>query len=712
MTKNINIKGLINNLRGKVSKESKREAVDIKKIKFGILPKLLLGFILPVALIVILGVISYQKASSGLVSNYEKATSNTISMATSYLKHVTESVNGLSIQYTEDNDIDFFTRGLAFTDPFERISFVIDVNNELIKKTQLEKFIQNIHIIGNEKIPVLTSSMENIQGFYRDIIEAPEGDFLESAQTAYKWVGTHPVIDEKISLEEEEYAISLIRRFSSKGACVVVDINANHMLSFLQELELGKDSIVGLITEDGKEILIRNSGNDEAVMMETSFNFGDKDYFLNSIAATDSAGSQYVKYQSEDYLYMYSKIGDTGLTICGMVPKSSFMVQASEIRFVTFFIVILASVIAVTIGVMISRGIGKALKNINTNLKMVSEGDLTVSVSVNRRDEFAILASSIMGMLGNMRKLIFKMTNVSKLVSVSAANIMDVSKNIAVSNGDITKAVDEIGNGIEGQAYDSQSCLVQMDELSQKITVVYTNLHEIEDLMENMKELVSNGIMSMEQLTKQSEATSNITRYVVSNIEALEEKTKSISNIVQVINDIADQTNLLSLNASIEAARAGDMGRGFAVVASEIRELANKSMTSANEIKSVIKAIKEQTADTVLTAKEAENVVSLQDNAVNHTISAFQNMNSGIEKLIDNLAVIGENMKNMESAREGTLLSVENISAISEETLATSNSIENAVYTQVNSVSSLEEAAKEMGDNAKELMDAINIFRI
>jgi methyl-accepting chemotaxis protein len=203
-----------------------------------------------------------------------------------------------------------------------------------------------------------------------------------------------------------------------------------------------------------------------------------------------------------------------------------------------------------------------------------------------------------------------------------------------------------------------------------------------------------------------------ISKYVVSNIKALEDKTKSISEIIQVINDISDQTNLLSLNASIEAARAGEVGKGFAVVATEIRKLANKSMTAANEIREVIDQITKQTKDTVKTAKEAESVVSLQNDAVSHTIDAFRNMNSGIERLIENLSVIGTNMKNMEAAREGTLLAVENISAISEETLATSSTIENTVHEQSKFVSTLEEAANELGENAKDLNEAINIFRI
>ena len=712
MIKKIRDMELIKKFKSKDKMESSNLNKGYRKGRLGILQKLLLGFIIPVAFIVILGVTSYKKASEGLLTNYEQATNNTFSMATGYLDYVVESVDAVSQQYTVDNDTSYFTRGLVYTDKQDRLSFVMSKNNEFLKKTNLERFIENIHIISEKAIPVLTSDMENIPGFYEELKNSTEGEHLKDSQSESYWIGNHPLIDSKISIETGDYALSLIRRFPMDGACIVIDISTKEVEAFLQELELGDKSIVGLVTADGKEILIKNTVSDAEELTSNDFDFSSQDYYTKSMKSDLVMNSEYVEYQSQKYLYMYSKIGDTGMTICGLIPKASFMQQAVDIRSNTIIVVVLASLVAVLIGFFISNGIGKALNRINQKLQQISEGDLTVTVSVNRKDEFAVLANNITDMLNNMRTLIQKMTHVSGLVSESAVNVMAASKTIAISNDNITKAVDEIGNGIEGQAEDSQKCLSQMDELSQKIAIVNTNLAEIDFLMFDMKKMVSIGINTMEKLTTQSEATNNITKYVVDNIAALEIKTKSIGEIIQVINDIADQTNLLSLNASIEAARAGDVGRGFAVVATEIRKLASKSMKAADEIKGVIGAITKQTADTVATAKEAENVVSMQNDIVDHTIDAFRNMNSGIESLIENLSVIGNNMKNMEIAREGTLCAVENISAISEETLATSNSIEDTVHDQSNSVQVLEDAANEMGANARDLKEAINIFRI
>lgn len=281
-----------------------------------------------------------------------------------------------------------------------------------------------------------------------------------------------------------------------------------------------------------------------------------------------------------------------------------------------------------------------------------------------------------------------------------------------MASNEISTSISEIGHGISGQAQDSQSCLLQMDELSEKIKSVNTNIVDIDLIAKDTDHLIKKGIGTMEELSKQSEATNDITKYVVENIAALEVKSHSIGQIIQVINEIADQTNLLALNASIEAARAGDAGRGFSVVAEEIKKLAEQSLHAADEINQVIDKIIKQTSDTVTIAKDAEQIVYKQNSIVNNTISTFKNMGDGMKKLTASLSVISENVGNMDSARAGTLSAVESISAISQQTLAASEMVEDIVHAQNNSVSALEEAAKTLAENSSELNQAINQFRI
>ncbi len=697
--------------------ENKKPKQIGDKIRFGIRQKLIAGFMIPVLFIVILGIFSYSKASKGLVSNYENATNNTINMATKYMEFGFNSVDAVALQYASNSDISYYIRGLAKTTSQARLSYVMEISNDLMVKSGLEPFIEDIHIITPSKVSLFSSKMKILDGFYEELAESEEGKALQNKDNKPHWVGDHPVIDSKLELNPDRYALSLMRNLSSGQGGVVVDISMKDIVTFLSDLDLGKGSIVGIVTGDGKEILIEKDDNNQSKTIVTnnnnydgnSFRFSLKKYFQESTAAS---GADYVKYKSEDYLYLYSKIGDTGITLCSMVPKANIMKQANDIFTLTLIIVIVACIIAVSIGMILSGGISQSLKKVNYHLKQISEGDLTVEVNIKRNDELAILGRSATEMLNNVRILIQKVAHVSSLVSDSSEHVMEASRTIEVASTNISTAIEEIGHGIAGQADDSQNCLMEMDALSQKITTVNENIIEIEKVTDETKGLITQGITTMEELTKQSEATTDITKYVVDNVIALENKSHAIGKIIQVINGIADQTNLLSLNASIEAARAGEMGRGFAVVADEIRKLAEESLAASNEIKKVINEISQQTSDTVSTAKRAENIVNTQTKIVDETIKTFRDMNTGVERLITNLTTIGQNMKNMDSAREGTLSAVESISAISEETLAASNSVDETVNVQSDAVKALDEAAKTLGENAKDLNEAINTFRI
>lgn len=688
--------------RHKRENKSKRLRKKALVRGFGIRQKLILGFGIPVLFIIILGSISYLKASSGLVINYEQATKNTINMATEYLNLGLKAIDSIASQYTQDSDIVYYAQGVTNNTDTARNIFVKSTSRELMKKVELEKLIEGIHIITPEGIPTLTSGVDIVDGFYKEFLEAEEGKLMSEEGKEVYWNGKHPFIDSKLNLDSSSSALSLYRKFSGQGTLVVIDVSREEIVQFIDKLELGDGSIVGIIALDGSEILAKNE----------EFKFSDQPYYQDSIQSEEVSGSRYVKYNNQEYLYLYSKIADTGITICGLVPKNSFMYQANDIKLVTFILVGLASAMALGIGIYLSNGIGKSLKSISMNLKQISEGDLTVQVSSDHKDEFIVLASNTKEMLNNMKSLIQKVANVSGLVSSSANNIMEVSDSIAAASSNISTAIDEIGNGISVQAQDSQNCLIQMDELSNKITIVYKNLEEMERVTLNAKELINQGISTMEDLSEQSEATNRITKYVMENVTALENKSFSIERIIQVINEIADQTNLLALNASIEAARAGEAGRGFSVVADEIRKLAEQSIQAAGEIRKVIEEIAKQTSDTVETAREAEYIVEKQDKIVENTILTFQNMNDGVEKLISSLNVISHNMKNVDSTRTSTLSAVESISAISEETLAASETVEDTVNTQNQAVKALEDASRVLGDNSKELNEAINMFRL
>lgn len=216
----------------------------------------------------------------------------------------------------------------------------------------------------------------------------------------------------------------------------------------------------------------------------------------------------------------------------------------------------------------------------------------------------------------------------------------------------------------------------------------------------------------MDELNQKSKATSEITKNVISKVQKFEIQSHNIEDFVNTINDIASQTNLLSLNASIEAARAGNAGLGFAVVAEEIRKLADQSMQAVKQIQNIVNELYLQTKDTVDTAKQAESIVDSQTVALDKTVRTFINIDEHVKNLVINLDHVSQGMKKIETAKEGTLEAIESISAVAEQTAAATQEVSTTALTQIDSVEHLRQSAFELANDAMKLEDAIKLFKI
>ena len=249
-----------------------------------------------------------------------------------------------------------------------------------------------------------------------------------------------------------------------------------------------------------------------------------------------------------------------------------------------------------------------------------------------------------------------------------------------------------------------------MDSLSQKIGFMSESAAQISELTDATGEAIASGINSMEELNRSAASTTEVTSHVIIAIQELEEKSRSIGKIINTINEIAEETNLLSLNASIEAARAGEAGRGFAVVAEEIKKLADQSMNSASEIEHIVEEIIAGTGDVVTVAKKAEEIVKSQEEAVNYTTGSFEKIDKKVDSLMDSLSMINSNVENMDRARATTLSAIESISSISAQTASGSKTVYTAAQTQSDAVTELEGASNKLAAQAEELATMLQKF--
>ncbi len=693
-------------------KKETRTKEEGKQFTIGIKVKLIIGFAIPLICTIIIGMAAYSLAEEGMTANYEDSVSKAMSMAVEYLDFGFESAVSESEQLYYNTDLVRWASGSIYNE-YTRKEIEENVSVDLNVKQKGNGFVANMYIIPGDSLN-LVSTYDNaavIPGFYKELADKGEAACLGTLRG--DWVGSHGYIDEMLAkhysdYSADSYACSYIRPMTTKRACIVVDYSSETIADILRDLGLGEGSMSAFVTADGRELLLQG----EEVVKGGEFSFVNQPYYTEAMADTAATIIDYVTYNDQEYLFMVSKSYKNGSAICGMVPVSYVNAGADSIRQVTVFIVTLSWIIAVVVGILIIAGIASTIRQISRKLQVVSGGDLTVSVNTRRSDEFRILVKSIADMIRNSRNLIVQVLNTTENVSTSTAKLSEASEVLTGVSDQIAVAVDEMDKGLNQQAADSQDCLTQMDELSERINRAVGTVRKMDSMTYDTKDIIANGISTMDELTEKTVDTTDITRKVTSNIRNLEESLSEVEQFVVMINGIAEETNLLALNASIEAARAGEAGRGFAVVAQSVSSLSDGTIEAAKQIQGVMDQIKNYADETVKVAGQAEEIVSRQSETVNDTIHAFGDLNEYLENLVSEITSLERTIESMERHRNDTMSAIQSISSVSEETAAAISMVNDSLKNQISMIDNLHKSTMELEDRSKELTEAVNAFKL
>jgi methyl-accepting chemotaxis protein len=663
--------------------------------------KLIAGFLVPVLFIIILGSVSYKQASKAIIANYENSIDQTMTMTNQYISLVINTVRSNYKSYLSDDDLSKYLKGQM--DSTEGKGYALTESKEVMRDVNTNDLLSNIAFIS-DSVTSIAASTPATDTPYTAYTETTEGAQVAEDRSSYFLFGNLSDANDALGTDSSRYALRLAKHMTNSKSIMLIDFKQSVLTDSLLALDAGDGSYAAFITQDGTELYADGTSSRGEI-------FGASEFY-QAVAGTDESGMGYVTYNGESYLFVYSPISNHSAMICALIPKATILAQTSSIKMVALVLVIIAVLIAALLGYLLSGHINKNIYRILKQLGKVSSGDLTSQLESKSRDEFQLLSDGVNSMTNHMKTLITNVTSTGNSLSQAAEQVSASSETFLMTAADIQGAIQEIDSGVTQLDENSADCLTQMDTLSGKITDVTKDTDAITNLTATTSSAISDGITSMNTLTESAKQTSDITGNVIHAIEALAEKSRSIVQIVESINSIARETNLLSLNASIEAARAGEAGKGFAVVAEQIRQLADQSAASASEIQKIINDIIQNTSDVVNIAKDAEDTMSSQEQAMEQTAQSFVAMDEQIHTLLDSVGKISANMRNMEEARCTTLNAIEGISAISAETAAGSSNVNNTVKSQREAITTLDNAASVLQERATELKALLGAFKV
>ncbi|MCR5251361.1 MAG: methyl-accepting chemotaxis protein [Lachnospiraceae bacterium] len=388
-------------------------------------------------------------------------------------------------------------------------------------------------------------------------------------------------------------------------------------------------------------------------------------------------------------------------------------IQAKVLTVIIIFVVLLATL--AVFAVFVIRSLRLGIDRVTRDLNELAEGNLTIQLpeeSELGRDDIGKITRSAITLTEKLREVMSKSNRMASELTDAGTDLAESADQASKASEQVTDAVTEISKGAVAQAESVENAVGNTDDIGKNIEEITGNVKEMDSVAGEMKSACDKAMDALERLIRQSEEVTASVKEIGDTINSTNESAKTISEFTQAITDIATQTNLLSLNASIEAARAGDAGRGFAVVADEIRQLADQSSESADKIKSIVERLLADSASSVSVLEKLNESFEVQASQLDSTRNNMVSMSGNVDSVKDTSDHISNRIEKLNEAKSGLMEIISDLSAISEENAASTEET-NASMEELNATfTMISESAGKLQGLAEDLTATIRYFKV
>ncbi|RCX18150.1 methyl-accepting chemotaxis protein [Fontibacillus phaseoli] len=663
-------------------------------------------FVTVVLMSAILGMSSYMMSKEIIRGQVGSASSQAIEQAADKLDIIFAEYESISRQMAVDQ--------ILKTD----LETVVTKDIGIIKKTNAETRIKNkldsmkgsdgrllgIRLVNKDLSRIYASSgasgtqqdNKNVKARIQSIIDgAGKTVWIPGLQKGFFESFNEPTITmgrvlQNLKTPEAEYIL-------------LIEIRDKALINMLSNLKIGKAGEVRIITSDNT--IVHSS---DPSLIETKSFIGLKEEQIKSGETSfDVSDEKGVK-----QLVVFRQLQTVNWRLIGYAPESDFLSAADRLIYVTLFVLILAILVASAIGYYLFRMVGKPLQKLSRLMEEGERGNLKVRTNFKGKDEIGRLGQSFNNMLGQISLLVDRTNGSTQELLETAENLTKASRDTSLTAGEIAAATGEIAQGASSLAEEAE----KGTELAEEIGTQMNRMVDLNDALDESASRViqvsRQGRDYMEQLVDKTEAVSRMTTMIEENSGKLSRSTYSIRSILAPMIDMTKQTNILSLNASIEASRAGSAGKGFMVIAEEIRKLSAQSNDSIQNVSAMTEEIQAAIEDTVNVLSSVTPMFDEQLVSVREASSIFQNVSREMESFIGEIQASSSSVKELMVSQTSLRDFITSVSSVVQQTNASTEEVASMSTEQYKVSEELVRLSNRLEELSESLKKSLSVFQV
>ncbi len=389
------------------------------------------------------------------------------------------------------------------------------------------------------------------------------------------------------------------------------------------------------------------------------------------------------------------------------------MVAGQNKQLIGIVVGILIFVIAIIVELLSARGISRPIITLTERLQQMTNGDLSgPPLKIQSKDEVGQLMAATNTMADILNRLLQHIQTVSNDVATQSEELLQSTTEVKTGTEQIVNTMTEIAGGTEELASHTTAIATSMNDFAGKVTAVHQSNKDVQHYSQDVKALAKEGRDLMSSSTKQMGAIQRIVKDAVDQVDGLSKQTQEISKLVTVIQSIASQTNLLALNAAIEAARAGEQGKGFAVVADEVRKLAEQVSFSVGDITNIVRNIQDDSNRVTASLEQGYGEVEKGTMQITTTNATFHHIADAIEAIATNIEQTSSELDDVVHNTDTINKSVDEMAAISEQSAAGIQETSATIEQAASSMEEIKHSSEYLAEMAEQLNSLIRRFKL